>query len=73
MQRGKEAAALLEADPTGFLLVEGHIDWLKKQPRLIIGSDSLIPEYVIAGAEFSQKAYQGIYPIAEKFLSRTKQ
>lgn len=64
-QKSRNAALSLQKDPSGFLLIEEEIKKLKENPQEI-AAKSQIPEFVIAGAEFAQKAYKQIYPIAKE-------
>lgn len=63
------AELLLRQDPSGFLLIEETLKQLRN-PRSRTHDqktimESLVPDYILAGAGFAQKAYRQIYPLSD--------
>ncbi|MBI4097396.1 MAG: hypothetical protein HY428_03195 [Candidatus Levybacteria bacterium] len=71
-QLSQRGAKLLETDPTGFTLIDNHLqDVTHNRPPGIIGR--CVPEYFIAGAELGSKLYKEFYKLAENLPQQVPQ
>ncbi|OGE39266.1 hypothetical protein A3F00_04245 [Candidatus Daviesbacteria bacterium RIFCSPHIGHO2_12_FULL_37_11] len=65
----RDSVERLKADPTGFQLLAYTVTRLRGRNPIVLPPPHTIHEYVVAGAELTEGAYQRAYPLAELVLS----